>query len=53
MKVESDPRKFIFRYETDGALSAKKALTKALDILHLKFNEFEKQLDRLEIESSA
>ncbi len=39
-KIHYDDRKFVFRFETDGALKAEDALMKALDILKLRFKAF-------------
>jgi DNA-directed RNA polymerase subunit D len=40
--------KFIFEFETDGSLTAKKTLLKALDILEKKFDGFREQVSSLE-----
>ena len=40
IKVEYDKNRFIFRYETDGAIDAKEVLIKALDTLDKKYEEF-------------
>jgi DNA-directed RNA polymerase subunit D len=42
IKVSHIPDKFIFRFETDGSLSAKDTLKYALDLLIEKFEELEK-----------
>ncbi|UCE73601.1 MAG: DNA-directed RNA polymerase subunit D [Methanomassiliicoccales archaeon] len=39
VKVDGDDSKFIFQFETDGALSAKEAITRALVILEDEFEE--------------
>ncbi|UCE36321.1 MAG: DNA-directed RNA polymerase subunit D [Thermoplasmata archaeon] len=39
IKVSGDDKKFIFQFETDGSLTAKEALTFALDILEDEFEE--------------
>ncbi len=33
IKVKGDPTRFLFRFETDGALTAQQVLAKALEIL--------------------
>jgi DNA-directed RNA polymerase subunit D len=38
--VETDDTKFIMTFETDGSISAKRALQYALDLLDSKANEF-------------
>ncbi|HLF16031.1 MAG TPA: DNA-directed RNA polymerase subunit D [Candidatus Thermoplasmatota archaeon] len=40
-KVHYDDRKFVFRFETDGALKAEDALLKALDLLKARFKTFQ------------
>jgi DNA-directed RNA polymerase subunit D len=40
--------KFIFEFETDGSLTAKKTLLVALDILEKKFDAFREQVSSLE-----
>jgi len=40
LKVDYDKNKFIFRYETDGAMDAKSVLVKALGTLDKKYEEF-------------
>ncbi len=39
-KVNYDDRKFVFRFETDGSLTAEDALLKAVEILKERFTEF-------------
>lgn len=39
IKVSGDPTRFLFRFETDGALTAEQALNAALDILQHKFQD--------------
>ncbi len=46
--VESEPSKFMFDFETDGSMSARDALTKAIEILELKFEDFREQISNLE-----
>ncbi|MCD6382929.1 MAG: DNA-directed RNA polymerase subunit D [Thermoplasmata archaeon] len=46
IKVEGDQRKFIFRFETDGSLTAKDALEYALNYLQEKFSEFREELSK-------
>jgi DNA-directed RNA polymerase subunit D len=47
IKVIPNNRKFIFKFETDGALTAKEALEKVLEIVKLKCEIFEKELKRI------
>ncbi len=42
--VEGDPTKFILRYETDGSLSARETLEKALEILADRFESFRESI---------
>lgn len=44
IKVIANNRKFIFKFETDGSLSAKETLEKALEIIKLKCKNFESGL---------
>ncbi|MFQ5907719.1 MAG: DNA-directed RNA polymerase subunit D [Thermoplasmata archaeon] len=39
IKVSGDPNRFLFRFETDGALTTHEALSAALDILQHKFED--------------
>ncbi|MFQ5986713.1 MAG: DNA-directed RNA polymerase subunit D [Thermoplasmata archaeon] len=39
IQVSGDPTRFLFRFETDGALTAEQALNAALDILQHKFED--------------
>jgi DNA-directed RNA polymerase subunit D len=39
IKITGDDTKFIFQFETDGSISAKEAMNKALDILDDEFEE--------------
>lgn len=48
IKVEGDPKRFVFEFETDGSLDAKTALTKALEILEGKFESFKEKVSSLE-----
>ena len=42
--VKGDPTKFILRYETDGSMSAEKALKKALKILEKEFEDLRESI---------
>lgn len=45
--VSSDPTKFVFRFETDGSLSAAEAVREACKRLELRFNDFREALGEL------
>lgn len=47
IKVKGDTAKFLFHFETDRSLTARKALLKAVEILDLKFREFANSLTSL------
>ena len=46
IEVKGDPTRFIFRFETDGSLTAKDALEYALNYLNEKFNQFRDELSK-------
>lgn len=48
IKIEGDDTKFLFEFETDGSLSARDTLRKALQILEKKFEEFREDVSALE-----
>lgn len=48
MKVSADSTKFIFTFETDGSLTAVKALNVALDQLEKKFAEFRDKVSEMQ-----
>jgi DNA-directed RNA polymerase subunit D len=48
VKVEGDKSKFVFEFETDGSVTAKQALVKALAILEQKFEDFRELVSALE-----
>ncbi|MDG6220603.1 MAG: DNA-directed RNA polymerase subunit D [Candidatus Thermoplasmatota archaeon] len=39
IRMVGDPTKFIFKFETDGSITAKQAFTKALELLEQKFDD--------------
>ncbi len=45
--VTRNPNKYIFAYETDGALSAKNALEESINILLAKYKEFSEHLKKI------
>lgn len=45
--VQGDKTKFIFEFETDGSLSARNTLKKALDILEKKFDDFREDVSSM------
>lgn len=47
-RVDYDDRRFLFRFETDGSLSAEDALLKAVEILKERFKAFGEQVDAIE-----
>ncbi|HYM40881.1 MAG TPA: DNA-directed RNA polymerase subunit D, partial [Thermoplasmata archaeon] len=47
VKVASDPTRFVLQFETDGSLSAKEVLLRALDILTERFGDLANQADGL------
>ena len=47
IKVSGDITKFIFEFETDGSLSARDTLKKALEILEKKFDDFREDISGL------
>ena len=47
VKVSSDPKRFVLQFETDGSLTAKDVLLKALDILTERFGDLAAQADAL------
>lgn len=48
IKVSGDPSKIIFRFETDGSLTAKEVLIKGLKILEERFEILREQIGKLE-----
>ncbi len=48
IKVEGDPTRFIFQFETDGSLTAEETLRRALEILEKKFDDFRETVSSLE-----
>jgi DNA-directed RNA polymerase subunit D len=48
IKVTYFPNKFIFRFETDGSMSAKEALKYALSTLGDRFEELQKSIENME-----
>jgi DNA-directed RNA polymerase subunit D len=48
IKVEGDPTRFVFEFETDGSLDAKTTLLKGLEILETKFENFKDMVSTLE-----
>jgi DNA-directed RNA polymerase subunit D len=44
IKVEGDPNKIIFHFETDSSLTARRTFMEALKILYKKYDELEKAL---------
>ena len=48
LHVKGDDTKFIFEFETDGAISAKDTLNTALEILEDKFSTFRDQVSDLD-----
>lgn len=47
IEVKGNPRKFFFNFETDGSLTARETLLKALDIFHEKCEEFGEKMESL------
>ncbi len=47
IKVKGDDTKFIFKFETDGSMTAKEALNFTLRFLEDKFNDFRDQISKL------
>lgn len=47
IKVSNDPTRFVLQFETDGSMSAKDALLKALDLLGQRFADVSTQADGL------
>jgi DNA-directed RNA polymerase subunit D len=47
IKVRGDETKFIFKFETDGSLSAKEVLEEALEILSNRYKEIYKQVSKI------
>lgn len=47
IKVKGDDSRFIFRFETDGSLTAKKALETALKIMEEKCSDFEEKIKKV------
>jgi len=45
--TKGDDNKFIFEFETDGSLSARDTLRKALEILEQRFDEFREEVGQL------
>jgi DNA-directed RNA polymerase subunit D len=48
IKVTGDPSKILFRFETDGSLSAKEVLSRGLKILEERFEGLREQISSLE-----
>ena len=48
VKVSWDESQFVFKYETDGSLTARQVLDKAVEILESKANEFSAAIDEAE-----
>jgi DNA-directed RNA polymerase subunit D len=48
VSVEADKTKFIFTFETDGSLTAKQTLSKALELLEQKFENFKESVSSIE-----
>jgi DNA-directed RNA polymerase subunit D len=48
IKVTPDPSKILFRFETDGSLTAKEVLTRGLKALEEKFDNLREQVSKLE-----
>jgi len=48
IKISGDDSKFLFEFETDGSLTARQTLSKALEILENKFEEFRENISELE-----
>lgn len=48
IKVEGDDSKFLFEFETDGSLTARQTLQKALAVLEEKFESFREGVSALE-----
>ncbi len=44
IKVEGNPNKIIFHFETDGSLTARRAFIEALNILYNQYDELEKAI---------
>ncbi len=47
VKVANDPTRFVLQFETDGSMSAREALVKALDLLAQRFADVAAQVDAL------
>lgn len=47
IQVRGDPTKFLFRFETDGSLTAQQVLVKGLEILEGKYRDLAKQITAL------
>ena len=47
VSVKGDENEFIFEFETDGSMTAQKALEKGLEILENRFEEFREQVSEL------
>jgi DNA-directed RNA polymerase subunit D len=48
IKVEGDPSKIYFRFETDGALAAKEVLIRGMKVLEERFENLREQISKLE-----
>ena len=48
VKVEGDPSKILFRFETDGSLTAKDVLVRGLKMLEERFEGLREQMSKLE-----
>ncbi|HOL07132.1 MAG TPA: DNA-directed RNA polymerase subunit D [Methanomassiliicoccaceae archaeon] len=50
IKVSGDDSKFLFEFETDGSLTARQTLEKALEILEKDFDNFREQVSAMEMD---
>ncbi len=48
IKISWSENKFLFEFETDGSLSARVALIKALESLEMSFDDFRESIASLE-----
>jgi len=49
IEVKGDDTKFLFEFETDGSLTARQTLQKALEVLEHKFEDFRESVSALEV----
>ncbi len=47
IKIKDDDSKFIFKFETDGSMTAKEAFIFTLEFLENKFNDFRDQISKM------